>query len=108
MKKALLFTALTALSLNAFALTETDKCRKEVKSQLRNVPSDDPLIIGKGLVLPAGETYEFAYGKTFGPVEVDTILYKYSGSYYSGSFAEMAVVNPQNCKIKTKLGIYSE
>ncbi len=108
MKKALLFTALIVFSLNAFALTETDKCRKQVRYQLRHVQSDYPVELGKGLILPAGETYQVNTQRSVGPFEVDAILYGYSGSYYSGSFGEMAVVNPQTCKIERTIEIYAE
>lgn len=108
MKKALLFTAITVLSLNAFALTETSKCRKQVRYQLRTVQSDYPVEIGKGLELPAGEKYVVNTQRVVGPFEEDAILYGYSGSYHSGSFGELAVVDPQTCKIERTIEIYAE
>ena len=64
--------------------------------------------IGKGLELPAGEKYVVNTQRVVGPFEEDAILYGYSGSYHSGSFGELAVVDPQTCKIERTIEIYAE
>lgn len=59
-------------------------------------------------LLAAGEVLLDFYGNSLVSYNKDKLLYFFSGSYHSGWFEEVAVVNPKTCWVVDFVNIYSE
>lgn len=105
---AMILTSLTGLA-NTTAPTN-DKCLKKVKRHyyLNGQKSDVPLDIRSSELLPAGKPLTDYLNKTIAVFETDKLIYNLSGSFHSGYFVDVIVVDPKTCITEEIINIYSE
>lgn len=103
---------LICLSLTPFTQAQaSNACDDQVISVINKLgpASDVPYRIDPApTYLSAGEELKDFYGNVIKTYKNDKLLYSFSGSYHSGWFEEVAVVNPKNCWVIEFVNIYSE
>lgn len=118
LKSIILFFVFSFLSYTALANNCTNeqcqalqKCFKSSKQYYfkHGSPSDSKRSFDVREYLPAGEPLK---GRTAqevrGIFEIDKLIYIGSGSYHSGYFTDLIIVNADNCGDVQILNIYSE
>lgn len=110
------FLIVTLLALGAFfaqadtSLNDGSKCLKKMKRYYyqNGQKSDIPLTFSFVKVLSKGEPLKGYADSTIAVFEEDKLIYSISGSYYSGWFNDVSVVNTQTCETEEIINIYSE
>lgn len=102
--------ALIALFLS-IQLTKANDCTTRVVEVINKMgpASDYPYRINTEPKLLKAQTplVDF-YGTAVRQYNTDKLLYAFSGSYHSGWFEEVAVVNPKTCWVIEFVNTYSE
>jgi len=104
----MVFISFTSFA-NSSSLT-VDKCLKKVKRYYyqNGQNSDTPLNFSFNHVLPAGIPLKNSQGKTVALYDEDKLIYSVQGSYHSGWFNDVSIVNPKTCETVEIINIYSE
>ncbi len=111
--KSLITLTMILASVSSFASPETNlgnKCLKKVKRHYyqNGQRSDIPLRIEFDQFLSAGTPLKGFQDKKIVVFDEDKLIYSISGSYYSGWFNDVSVVNPTTCETEEIINIYSE
>lgn len=111
--KSLIALSMVLASFTSFADDSSAagaKCLKKAKRYYyqNGSKSDIPLNFNFDRVLPAGEPVKGFGEKVLAVFEEDKLIYSVSGSYHSGWFNDVSVVNPKTCETDDLINIYSE
>lgn len=105
------FITLFILFFSFISQLQAHTCYHQVASIITKLApeSDIPYRIDpEPTILPAKEALRDFYGHPVKTYKNDKLLFSFSGSYHSGWFEEVAVVNPENCWVIEFVNIYSE
>lgn len=107
---ALSLALVSALSFADQASQLGKKCFKQAKRyyHLNGSRSDIPLGFNFVELLPAGKTLKIYDERTIAKFEEDKLIYSVTGSFHSGYFNDITVVDPKTCDTDEILNIYSE
>ncbi len=96
----------------SFALSASGlpKCfnQARIAYQEEGQPSDLPLEWGQPITLKAGEPLQRFYDRPLIRFDRDTILYYVSGSYHSGYFQDVVVLDLETCELLDVIQVASE
>ena len=112
--KAFFMLALVTVSSNLLALEKheltVNKCFKKAKRYYSQnaQPSDAPREIHLDQILPAKELLKDLTGKSIASFNEDKLIYRATGSYHSGYFIDLVVVDLKTCQGEEIINIYSE
>lgn len=111
--KSLIALVMLLVSFTISAETSANAGKKCLKKATRDYikngnPSDYPIALSFEKLLPAGEALLGFQGKEIAKFEEDRLIYSISGSYHSGYFTDLSVVNVQTCETEEIINIYSE
>lgn len=93
---------LFALFFSTTALANTSLCLDEVEQEYYSESRINRYsrVLETPDFLAANETIVFGRNITIGPFDADTFLFHAKGSYHSGFFHNVIVVDPQSCEIQ--------
>lgn len=107
-----MFAAFTAFSLSFLAYSTELSCDQRSVERLihREGPQTDRMFRFRGglELLPAGVMIWDFYQNPVASFEEEKLVQYFAGSYHSGWFEEVAVIDPKSCQIEAFFNIYSE
>lgn len=107
--KLFISVLLFALSASVFAHTP-EQCRDRalIEYEVSGQPSDVYYTLSDGMVVAAGTPILGAQQQELARYTTDMIVYTVSGSYHSGWFQDLMVVDPWNCSLVRFFNLYAE
>lgn len=106
-----LFLSVIFLSLTVSAFAHTpEQCRDRalIEYEISGQPSDVYYTLSDGMVVAAGTPIRGAQRQELARYTTDVIVYTVSGSYHSGWFQDLMVVDPWNCSLVRFFNLYAE